>query len=43
MLFHMYSEYKNPSKYDPDVMSVTIFSLLIYLWLDFISFVCDIS
>ena len=37
----MFCEYKNPSKYDPDVMSVTS-TLLIYVWLDFISFVNDI-
>ena len=38
VLFYMFCEYKNPSKYDPDTMSVTI-TLLIYVWLDFISFV----
>lgn len=30
VLFYMFCEYKNPSKYDPDTMSVTI-TLLIYV------------
>jgi len=31
VLFHTFCENKNPSKCDPDVMSVTTLSLLIYV------------